>query len=113
MGNPDDIDATETERDHGQPGAAGGAPASPAHRTFKSDILRRATAYEAELIELALTASSEKYRELFRDVVYLDHSDPRFAVLRNGFIDAFGEKRADELLAPSPTDSAGSERPFR
>ena len=73
----------------------------PALRTFKSDILRRATVYEAELIELALTASSEKYRELFRDVVYLDHSDPRFAVLRNGFIDAFGEARADELLAPS------------
>ena len=73
----------------------------PAPRTFKSDILRRATVYEAELIELALTASSPKYRDLFRDVQYLDHDDPRFPMLRSGFIDAFGEARADELLAPS------------
>jgi hypothetical protein len=72
----------------------------PALRTFKADILRRATVYEAELIELALTASSAKYRNLFRDVQYLDHDDPRFAVLRSGFIDAFGEARADQLLAP-------------
>ena len=73
----------------------------PALRTFKVDILRRATVYEAELIELALTASSAKYRDLFRDVQYLDHDDPRFSMLRSGFIDAFGEARADELLAPS------------
>jgi hypothetical protein len=73
----------------------------PALRTFKSDILRRATVYEAELIELALAASSPKYRDLFRDVQYLDHDDARFAMVRSGFIDAFGEARADELLAPS------------
>lgn len=102
-----------TNGDQGQPEPTSGASTPSSVRTFKSDILRRATRYEAELIELALTASSEKYRELFRDVVYLDHADPRFAVLRNGFIDAFGEKRADELLAPSDGDSAASDRPFR
>lgn len=107
----DSTEAGKSERHQDRSDRLGAAP-SPV-RTFKSDMLRRATRYEAELIELALTASSEKYRELFRDVVYLDHSDPRFAVLRNGFIDAFGEKRANELLAPSPTDGAGSERPFR
>ena len=70
-------------------------------RSSRSRILRRATVYEAELIELALTASSAKYRDLFRDVQYLDHDDPRFSMLRSGFIDAFGEARADALLAPS------------
>ncbi len=76
----------------------------PALRTYRSDILRRATVYEAELIELALTASSAKYRDLFSDVQYLDHDDARFAQLPSGFIDAFGEARADELLAPRRSD---------
>jgi hypothetical protein len=95
------IAAKQTDRDQARPDPASRPPPEPSPRTYKSAILRRATHYEAELIELALTASSAKYRDLFRDVQYLDHDDPRFAVLRNGFIDAFGEARADELLAPS------------
>jgi hypothetical protein len=96
----DQIKAQRAEWDRARPDRAS-EPSPPTLRTFRADIFRRATRYEAELIELALNASSAKYRNMFRDVLYLDHTDPLFTVLRNSFIDAFGEARADELLAPS------------
>lgn len=70
-------------------------------RTFKADIWRRATDAEASTIDTQINAQPVKLRNLFRDCDFLSHADPYFAALKDGFVQAFGQARADELLAPS------------
>lgn len=69
-------------------------------RVWKSDIWRRATDAEAEIIVAALGSQPVRLRRLFDDATFLDPDDPLFSGLRAGFVTAFGEKRAAELLAP-------------
>jgi len=76
------------------------APALPS-RTAKADIWRRASDAEAAQIAAGLDALPLRKRRIYDDATYLDHSDPLFAELLAGFIGAFGQARASELLAAS------------
>jgi hypothetical protein len=69
--------------------------------TYKADIWRRASDAEAETIVAVLGQQTVRKQRLFNDATVLSHADPEFAELRAGFIAAFGEARASELLAPS------------
>jgi hypothetical protein len=69
--------------------------------TFKKDIWVRATDDEADVIEVVLAQQTTRKQRIFNEATYLDHADPFFAELRAGFVAAFGEGRADELLGPS------------
>jgi hypothetical protein len=76
-------------------------PSEPAGRTAKADIWRRATDAEASVIAQALDALPLRKRRIYDDATYLDHGDPMFAELWAGFVQAFGNARASELLAVS------------
>ncbi len=69
--------------------------------TSKKDIWVRATDAEADTIETVLSQQTTRKQRIFNEATYLDHSDPFFAELKAGFIEAFGEERAGELLAGS------------
>lgn len=73
----------------------------PPAKTYKADIWRRATDAEAETIVAVLSQQSVRKQRLFNDATILDHADPEFTELKAGFVQAFGQARADELLAPS------------
>lgn len=68
---------------------------------FKKDIWVRATDAEADTIETVLAQQTTRKQRIFNEATYLDHSDPFFAELKTGFVEAFGEERAGELLAGS------------
>ncbi|MCP1558397.1 UNVERIFIED_ORG: hypothetical protein M2438_002481 [Methylobacterium sp. SuP10 SLI 274] len=68
---------------------------------FKKDIWVRATDAEADTIETVLSQQTTRKQRIFNEATYLDHADPFFAELKAGFIEAFGEERAGELLAES------------
>lgn len=70
-------------------------------RTYKADVWRRATDAEAATIDAQINAQPIKLRNMFRDCDHLSHEDPYFTGLKAGFVAAFGQARADELLAPS------------
>jgi hypothetical protein len=69
--------------------------------TNKADLWRRATDAEAEEIVTVLSQQSIRKQRLFNDAQYIDHADPEWGDLFAGFIQAFGEERANTLLAPS------------
>ncbi len=48
-----------------------------------------------------LAQQTTRKQNIFRDANYLDHAEPLFAELMAGFVQAFGEQRAVELLAGS------------
>jgi len=73
----------------------------PIARTYRADLWRRATEAEINTIETALASKPKKMQRLFADVQWLQHDDPLFTQLKAGFVQAFGQERADELLAPS------------
>lgn len=70
-------------------------------RTYKSDIWRRATEQEAEAIEQMLANQSARIRGLWYDSSYILHTDELFQLAWDNAVQAFGEERAGELLAPS------------
>lgn len=70
-------------------------------RTFKADIWRRATEQEAEAIEAMLSQQSARIRGLWYDSSYILHTDELFQLAWDNAVQAFGEGRAGELLAPS------------
>jgi hypothetical protein len=76
-------------------------PAPPPARTYKADVWRRATDAEADVIIAALAQQTRRQQRIFNDAQYLDQSDPMFATLKAQFVGAFGQARADQLLAPS------------
>jgi hypothetical protein len=87
---------------------AWGAPSSfnpspgPADITFKSDIFDRcANDTEAQTILDGVAAKGVKMKAFFDAVVEIRHDHPLFAELKVGFVQAFGQERADALLAPS------------
>ncbi|RYD65429.1 MAG: hypothetical protein EOP83_07410 [Verrucomicrobiaceae bacterium] len=69
--------------------------------TNKADIWRRATDEEAEQIVAVLNQQTIRKQRLFNDAQYIDHADAEWADLFAAFTQAFGEDRANELLAPS------------
>lgn len=69
--------------------------------TSKKDIWVRATDAEADTIETVLSQQTTRKQRIFSEAQYLDHSDPFFAELKAGFVEAFGKERAGELLAGS------------
>jgi hypothetical protein len=74
---------------------------APVTRTLKSDIWRRCTDEEAELLEAALNAAPVRLRRLFDDSTILESNWPEYETLRAGIVGAVGEERAAELLAAS------------
>lgn len=70
-------------------------------RTYKADIWRRATEQEAEVIEQMLANQSARIRGLWYDTSYILHTDELFQLAWDNAVQAFGEERAGELLAPS------------
>lgn len=69
--------------------------------TYKADIWRRATDTEAETVIAILAQQSTRLQRLFEDAQYLDPTDADYPTLRAGFVQAFGDARSAELLAPS------------
>lgn len=69
--------------------------------TFKTDIWRRCTQEEAELLDGQLATASVKLRRLWDDASRIEHSAPEFPILRSEMVNVFGETRTDEILAPS------------
>lgn len=70
-------------------------------RTYKSDIWRRATDEEVVTIDAGLTEAPARLRRLWDDSQVLMHEADEFPMIRDVMVDAFGEKRANELLAAS------------
>jgi hypothetical protein len=70
-------------------------------RTYMSDLWRRATDEESGVIEAIIASLSPKQRNLLNSVTYLDHADPQFPDIVAALTQAFGVKRAGELLAAS------------
>lgn len=70
-------------------------------KTLKSDIWRRATDQEAEVVDQILSSQPVRMRRMWDDSRYLGHLDELFPLVRQAAVEAFGEARADELLAPS------------
>lgn len=81
--------------------AAAPPPPAPPQRTDKADIWRRVTDAEAETIVAVLGQQTVRKQRLFNDAQYIDHSDELYAELLAGFVTAFGDARAAEILAPS------------
>lgn len=83
------------------------APSPPSQpevprRTLKSDVWRRANEAEATAMDQMLNAAPVKLRRLWSDSTILDHASEEWAAVRDPLVKAFGQKRADEILAPSP-----------
>jgi len=70
-------------------------------RTYKADIWRRASEAEAEAIDAMLAAQPVRLRRLWEDSEYLAHTDELWSLVRSAATHAFGQTRADELLAAS------------
>jgi hypothetical protein len=69
--------------------------------TYKADIWRRVTDEEAEIIDATLNTLPVRKQRLYNDAQFISHSDEMFTELMAGFVAAFGEERAEEILAPS------------
>jgi hypothetical protein len=80
------------------------APPPPvgSRRTLKSDVWRRATDAEAAAMDQMLNAAPVKLRRLWSDSTILEHDSEEWAAVRDPVAQAFGQARADEILAPSP-----------
>jgi hypothetical protein len=76
-------------------------PVVPVLQTYKSDIWRRASDEEAEIIDAALNAAPVKQRRLWADSTILVHGADGWDAIRDQMVAAFGVERADEILAPS------------
>lgn len=75
---------------------------APKLTTFKSDIWRRCTDAEAQMLDGALADAPATLRRLFDAVTVIEHDAPEFATLRDSIAAVVGGyTRADELLAPS------------
>jgi hypothetical protein len=74
---------------------------APVLLTYKSDVWRRATDAEAEIINAALNAAPVRQRRLWDDSTILEHGADMWTPLRAQMVEAFGEARANEILAPS------------
>lgn len=67
----------------------------------KADVWRRATDAEAAVIDAQLNAQSVRLRRLWQDAQDIRSTDELYPLIFDGFVAAFGEARAVELLAPS------------
>lgn len=74
--------------------------AAEPYTLFKSTFIERMTPEEAETFEAELNSSDlAKLRLMYHAVEYFVSDDPLLAVLHWELVQAFGEGRADELLA--------------
>ncbi|GGA60716.1 hypothetical protein [Pelagibacterium lentulum] len=74
--------------------------AAESYNLYKSHFIERMTPEEAEQFEQELNASElAKLRLMYHAVEYFVSDDPLFAVLHWELTQAFGEDRADALLA--------------
>jgi len=76
-------------------------PEPPRAVTYKSDIFARATDEETLVIKAGVEAMGPRLAAFFDAISEIRHAHPLFPELMAGFADAFGEQRANELLAPS------------
>lgn len=75
--------------------------AQEAYFVYKTDVWRRTTEEEAEVLDERIQNSSTKRRRMWEDSRSIEHDSDYFLVLRDQMVEAFGEKRTDELLYPS------------
>lgn len=83
------------------------APATEdgSYKLYKSTFIERLSPEEAETFETKLNAHDlAKLRLMYHAVEYFVSDDPLVAVLHWELTQAFGETRADELLALNPTE---------
>lgn len=69
--------------------------------TYKSDIARRCTEQEAQMLRGLLDQTSAQFWLLYMGVTEINHDAPEFPILKQAFIDTIGEERANDILAPS------------
>lgn len=69
--------------------------------TYKTDIWKRVTEQEAEALDEALKAAPAKQRRMWEDSLSVEHSSDYYLLLKTQMVEAFGESRAGEILAPS------------
>lgn len=77
-------------------------PTEPKFYTVnKTDLWKRCTEDEAEILQAALAQASAKMQGVFNGATVLHSNDEFFPMLQAGISDAVGEERANEILAPS------------
>lgn len=76
-------------------------PPEPSYFTHKTDIWQRCTDDEAEQLDGQLEQAPAKQRRMWNDSITIEHSSEYFPILRDNMVEAFGEARTDEILAPS------------
>lgn len=69
--------------------------------TFKTDIWQRVTDEEAEILDAQLKQAPAKQRRMWDDSLSVEHSSDYYALLKSQMVNAFGEARTDQILAPS------------
>lgn len=69
--------------------------------TYKTDIWQRVTDEEAVTLDEQLKQAPPKQRRMWDDSLSVEHSSDYYALLREQMVQAFGEARTDEILAPS------------
>lgn len=70
------------------------------YRIGKSTPWRRMTDTEAVAVSAAIKQQSVREQMIYDAASYIDSGDPLFDTLKQVLVALFGEKRADELLAP-------------
>lgn len=75
-------------------------PAAP-FKVYKADFWRRTTDVEAEILNAMLNEAPIKQQMIFRDCLYISSDDELFTTLHAAIESAFGETRANQLLAAS------------
>lgn len=70
------------------------------YRIGKSTPWRRMTDTEAVAVSTAIKQQSIREQMIYDAASYIDSGDPLFDTLKQVLVALFGEKRADELLAP-------------
>ncbi|GLS18138.1 hypothetical protein GCM10007874_11540 [Labrys miyagiensis] len=68
---------------------------------LKADIWRRATDDEAVTIDTQLKAAPIRLQRMWADSQTLTTTDPLYPMIEQGFVAAFGNDRAAELLQPT------------
>lgn len=75
-------------------------PESTDYRISKTTPWRRMTSEEAEIVTGVLNETESRIQQIYQAAIYLDSSDELWPVMWQTLSDAFGEDRADEILAP-------------
>lgn len=73
---------------------------TPPYEISKVEIIRRMTTAEATSAELLIASADAKFRLMWNSANVIRSSDEWFPTLHAALAGAFGEERADQILAP-------------